>query len=88
MAKPSALTVEVMNAPQVSPIGGLPPRGFAEPSQNKLQAAPKAAPKNDALVQIRCSKAVAKEVKRAAVEAEMTISEFMLVCFHTYMKKC
>lgn len=84
MAKPSTLTVEVMNAPQVSPIGGLPPRGFAEPSQNKLQAAPK----NDALVQIRCSKAVAKEVKRAAVEAEMTISEFMLVCFHTYMKKC
>jgi len=84
VAKPSALTVEVMNAPQVSPIGGLPPRGFVEPSQNKLQAAPK----NDALVQIRCSKAVAKEVKRAAVEAEMTISEFMLVCFHTYMKKC
>ena len=84
MAKPSALTVEVMNAPQVSPTGGLPSRGFAEPSQNKLQAAPK----NDALVQIRCSKAVAKEVKRAAVEAEMTISEFMLVCFHAYMKKC
>ena len=83
MAKPSALTVDVMNAPQVSPIGGLPSRGFAEPPQNNLQVAPK----NDALVQIRCSKAVAKEVKRAAVEAEMTISEFMLVCFHTYMKR-
>ena len=83
MAKPSALTVDVMNAPQASPIGGLPSRGFAEPPQNKQQAAPK----NDALVQIRCSKAVAKEVKRAAVEAEMTISEFILVCFHTYMKR-
>lgn len=83
MAKPSVLTVDVMNAPQVSPVGGLPPRGFAELTHKAEQATPK----NDALVQIRCSKATAKEVKRAAVEAEMTISEFMLVCFHTYMNK-
>lgn len=84
MAKPSVLTVDVMNAPQVSPVSSLPARGFVDTPQSKLE---KVIPKNDALVQIRCSKAVAKEVKRAAVEAEMTISEFMLTCFHTYMKR-
>ena len=81
MAKPSALTIEVMNAPQVAPAGALPPRGFAELPKAKS----KDAVKNDALVQIRCTPKVAKEVKRAALEADMTISEFMLVCFNTYM---
>jgi|GEM_PF-6459619 len=82
MAKPSALTIEVMNAPQVPPAGALPPRGFAE-----LKDKSKDAVKNDALVQIRCTPKVAKEVKRAALEADMTISEFMLVCFNTYMNR-
>ena len=83
MAKPSALTVEVMNAPQGTPQGALPPRGFIEAGKSK----DKAAPKKDALVQIRCLRSDAKAVKQAALDADMTISDFMLVCFHTYMKR-
>lgn len=44
-------------------------------------------PANDALVQIRCTTAQAKAIKRAALEADQTISEYMLVCFHTYIQK-
>jgi hypothetical protein len=82
MAKPSALTVDVMNAPQISSPGTLPPRGFVEAEKKKTPVA-----KKDALVQIRCSRSEAKAVKQAALDADMTISNFMLVCFHTYMKR-
>lgn len=38
-------------------------------------------------LQIRISAADAKAIKRAALEADQTISEFMLTCFHANMKK-
>lgn len=37
-------------------------------------------------LQIRIPKAEAKAIKRAALEADQTISEFMLACFHACMK--
>jgi len=37
-------------------------------------------------LQIRVRAAEAKEIKRAALDADQTISEFMLSCFHACMK--
>lgn len=85
MAKPSTLTIDVMNAPQATPQGALPPRGFIEAPAKKKADAP--AEKKDALVQIRCRRSDAKAIKQAALDADMTISDFMLVCFHTYIKR-
>jgi predicted DNA binding CopG/RHH family protein len=84
MAKASTLTIDVMNAPQATPQGALPPRGFVEAAEKKT-AAP--VEKKDALVQIRCLRSDAKAIKQAALDADMTISDFMLVCFHAYMKR-
>lgn len=49
---------------------------------------PAAKPVKAALVplQIRISADDAKAIKRAALEADQTISEFMLACFHATMK--
>ena len=38
-------------------------------------------------LQIRIPPAEAKPIKRAALEADQTISDFMLACFHASMKK-
>jgi uncharacterized protein (DUF1778 family) len=38
-------------------------------------------------LQIRIAAHDAKAIKRAALEADQTISEFMLSCFHATMKK-
>ena len=38
-------------------------------------------------LQIRIAAAEAKAIKHAAIEADQTISDFMLACFYAYMKK-
>jgi ubiquinone biosynthesis protein UbiJ len=38
-------------------------------------------------LQIRIPAAEVKAIKRAALEADQTISGFMLACFHAYMKR-
>ena len=38
-------------------------------------------------LQIRIPAADAKAIKRAALDADQTISDFMLACFHASMKK-
>lgn len=54
----------------------------------KTEPPPAAKPVKAALVplQIRISADDAKAIKRAALEADQTISEFMLACFHATMK--
>ena len=37
-------------------------------------------------LQVRWPREDVKAIKIAAAEAEQTISEFMLACFHAYMK--
>jgi uncharacterized protein (DUF1778 family) len=37
-------------------------------------------------LQIRIPAAEAKAIKRAALDADQTISDFMLACFHAHMK--
>lgn len=80
MAKPTPLSPELMSTENK---GSLPPRPLvAEKKQAK-----ESAPINDALVQIRCTKAKRREIKAAATEADMSISEYMLLCFHTYIQR-
>lgn len=77
MAKATPLSPELMNTDNK---GGLPPR----PLVAEKKPAKEAAPVNDALVQIRCTKTKRREIKAAATAADMSISEYMLLCFHTY----
>lgn len=81
MAKPTALTAELMSTPVHAPQPGLPPRGFA--------TQPKAEPPKPENVpfQIRIPKSDRFAIKIAAAEQHFsTESEFMLACFHYYMQ--
>ncbi len=75
MAKAVALTPGIMSTPKTSTT-----------SRNKASAT--TAPKGEPSVplQIRIPASEAKAIKRAALEADQTISEFMLECFHAHMK--
>lgn len=79
MAKAEPLTLDTLSAPQITPKAATPPR-----------AAPKAAtpePKVEQVpLQVRIPRDDARAIKIAAAEREQTISEFMLSCFHAYMK--
>jgi hypothetical protein len=44
-----------------------------------------APPRNDTPVNFRWPAAEIKALKRAAIEADMTMSEFLLACFHARM---
>lgn len=78
MAKPTALTPDVL-APSsaASPTAATTPRGA---TQNKPPQ-PKPVP-----LQVRWPREDVKAIKVAAAEAEQTISEFMLACFHAFMQ--
>ncbi len=76
MAKVTALSPELMTVAETAP------------TQNRVSGrAPIAAPAKPAPLQIRIPPAEVKAIKRAALEADQTISDFMLACFHAYMKR-
>jgi len=78
MAKVTALSPDLMTvaaAPTPSPVPTRPVGKVAVPME-------KPAP-----LQIRIPAAEVKAIKRAALEADQTISDFMLACFHAYMKR-
>ena len=74
MAKVTALSPDLMTvsaAPTTSPAPNRPVGKAAAPAP----------------LQIRIPAAEVKAIKRAALEADQTISDFMLACFHAYMKR-
>ncbi len=76
MAKATALSPDLMTI-EVPPI-----------THNSMAAKPKTTLSvRIAPLQIRIPAAELKAIKLAAVEADQTISEFMLACFHAYIKK-
>lgn len=84
MAKAIALTADVLKAPQITPKAATPARS---PAVKPEPAQPPAAPKEAHVpLQVRIPKDVARAIKIAAAERDQTISEFMLACFHAYMK--
>jgi hypothetical protein len=87
MAKALVLSEETLAEPVAQPRAAqvVKPAGPLAPTP-----APKA-PKPPKLplvpLQIRIPPNEAKGIKRAALEADQTISDFMLACYHAYMKK-
>jgi hypothetical protein len=83
MAKAVALTPDALDAPTITPQAATPAR----------QAAPKAVPsavvqkpRNDKPLQIRVPQAEFRAIKIAATQHDQSVSEFMLACFHAFMK--
>jgi hypothetical protein len=85
MAKALALTPDALNAPQITPKAATPPRAAAV-AKARPEAAPKPAQEPTHPLQIRIPRDEARAIKIAAAERDMTLSDFMLACFHAYMK--
>lgn len=83
MAKATALTAELMDAPPATPPAAVNPRS---PVTSAEQRPLKAKTEKQEPLQIRIPASKAKAIKHAAIEADQTISEFMLACFDAYMK--
>ena len=83
MAKAIALTQDALKALQITPKAATPARSLvAQPAPAPVRE-PKAV---QVPLQVRIPKDEARAIKIAAAEAEQTISDFMLACFHAYMK--
>lgn len=74
MAKAVPLTPSLMSIQKSTPAAD-------------AKVATRATPKGEASVplQIRIPASEAKAIKRAALDADQTLSEFMLACFHARM---
>lgn len=89
MAKALALTPEVLKVPQPTPKAATPARSPAPVAKDAPRAKAKAAPESKAdqiPLQVRLPREEVRAIKVAAAERDMTISDFMLACFHAYMK--
>ena len=79
MPKPVALTPALVDTLQIVPQASTAPRTAAKKPAN--------APKPDQLpLQVRLPRPEVRAIKIAAAEREQTVSDFMLACFHAYMK--
>ena len=78
MAKVTALSPELMTVAETSPTTAAQIRTAGRVVASSAKPAP---------LQIRIPPAELKAIKRAALEADQTISDFMLACFHAYMKR-
>lgn len=84
MAKAVPLTLDTLSTPQITPQAATPARA---PANLKPAPETKAAPKVEQVpLQVRIPKDQARAIKIAAAQRDQTISEFMLACFHAYMK--
>jgi hypothetical protein len=90
MAKALVLSEETLAAPVEQPRAAQPPRPVlaevapvATPKPSKAAKVPKSP---QVPLQIRIGASDAKAIKRAALEADQTISDFLLACFHKSMK--
>ena len=77
--KAVALTPSLVEAPQIVPQASTSARAAKKEAPND--------PKPDQLpLQVRLPRQEVRAIKIAAAEEEMTVSDFMLACFHAYMK--
>lgn len=80
MPKPANLDID-LNAPAHVPPAATAPRAVKE--RRKAQEPPK----NDTPVNFRWPAAEVKAMKKAALEADMTIQDYLLSCFHAFLHK-
>ncbi len=86
MAKAMSLTPETLKTSQITPKAATPARSLVAPPGLAPMREPKAAKIVQVPLQVRIPKEEARAIKIAAAEAEQTISEFMLACFHAHME--
>ena len=85
MPKAVSLTPDLVDAPQIAPQAATPARAMTAPPTAAPVQAP--SPKGDVMpLQVRLPRQDVRAIKIAAAEREQSISEFMLACFHAYMK--
>lgn len=84
MAKALVLSEDTLATPVAQPRAAQPARAPAPPAPAPKAAKPPKAPQVP--LQIRIPAADAKAIKRAALDADQTISDFMLACFHARRK--
>jgi len=77
MPKAISLTPDVLDVSTSPPAAATTPRG----PKAKAPSPPKTMP-----LQIRLPRPEVRAIKVAAAEAEQTVSDFMLTCFHAYMQ--
>lgn len=88
MARAVPLTLDALKAPQITPQAATPARSPA-PAAPATKALPAKEPEPkvpQVPLQVRIPKDEARAIKVAAAERDLTISDFMLACFHAYMK--
>lgn len=83
MAKAVPLTLTALSAPQITPQAATPARSPAVKAAAPAPAAPEV---EKVPLQVRIPKDDARAIKIAAAERDLSISDFMLACFHAYMK--
>ena len=82
MAKALVLSEDTLAEPVSQPRAA---QKATVPTPSPKVTKPKKAPQVP--LQIRIGADEAKAIKRAALEADQTVSDFMLACFHASMKK-
>jgi len=80
MAKAAALDID-LSEPVEMPSAATAPRVVKERPPAPV------APKNDTPVNFRWPAAEVKAMKKAALEADMTIQDFLLSCFHASLER-
>jgi hypothetical protein len=80
MPKAADLDID-LNVPAHLPPSATAPRTVKE----RRQVPPP--PKNDTPVNFRWPAAEVKAMKQAALDADMTIQDFLLSCFHSFLQK-
>jgi hypothetical protein len=78
MAKAAALDIDLA-APAHQPPAATSPR------KTKEQGRVAEPPRNDTPVNFRWPAAEVKAMKKAALEADMTIQDYLLSCFHAFV---
>ena len=87
MAKALVLSEDTLGVAVEPPRAAQPVKVEQPPAPPKAAKPPKVKKAPQVPLHIRIGADEAKAIKRAALEADQTISEFMLACFHASMKK-
>ena len=77
MAKPTSLTPDTLSVSTAVPAAATGPRGVRGKAGARSPM--------DTPLQIRLPRHEVKAIKVAAAQAEMSVSKYMLSCFHAYM---
>ena len=86
MAKATALSSDLMEIQEDTSKSNFDQRGIIKPIA-KQDAKKQETVEKQTPLQIRSPASKAKAIKREALEADQTVSEFMLACFNAYIKK-